>query len=87
MQLAQVWPQVLIMATGAALVLTGIILVIVQKPPPYGRLPQTNVLTASGLGANFRVTTERPGLSLIVVGAILLCVGFLATLPWKGQAC
>lgn len=80
--------QTIIMVTGAFLILVGVGLIVAQiwllTTSPEIQFP-TRGLDVEGLGAKASVKTTYVGLVLVVVGAILETIGFLAVKPWKQQ--
>jgi hypothetical protein len=81
------WPQALIMASGLLLIVIGVLAIGAQmltelqpqtqhalSPPPQTVAVSRDQLTAS---------TRFVGLELVLVGALLEIVGYVATLPWR----
>lgn len=81
-------PQKVVLWTGAALILTGLALVVAQFWVQMGA-PETNFptrsLTIEGAGAKAGVNTTYVGLALVVVGAFLESLAFVATKPWQRE--
>jgi hypothetical protein len=82
------WPQATIMFTGVALIALGILATglqlafeITSGSLPSG--PPSQSITVSP--NNLQAGTRFVGLELVIVGALLEIVGYLATKPWKGQ--
>jgi hypothetical protein len=81
-------PQMLIMSSGALLILCGIAMVAYQG---YSEITsqqsgfQQQQQTASVAPGQISVTTRFPGIELIAIGALLQIVGYLGTQPWKGR--
>ena len=80
-------PQMLIMFSGALLILCGIPMVVYQSYSEItskrsGFAPQSASVTPSQLS----VTTRFPGIELVAIGALLEIVGYLGTQPWKGPS-
>ena len=85
------WPQVAIMASGAILVLFGILAVcaqlfigpIAQTSSSPDRQLQDQKANASPGGTS--ATSRFSGVELAAVGAVLLIVGYLGAAPWKEE--
>jgi len=83
------WPQATIMFTGAALIGLGILaiglqLVVEIMDGALSRAPTSQSIAVSP--NNLAAGTRFVGLELIIVGALLEIVGYLATKPWKAQS-
>ena len=82
-------PQMLIMSSGALLILCGIAMVAFQsysemtsRAPSVSPPSQRADVTPSQIS----VTTRFPGIELVAIGALLQIVGYLGTQPWKGPS-
>jgi hypothetical protein len=86
------WPQVVIMASGAILILLGILAVCAQlyigpvaetssSPDRQPQADQKANASAGGTGA----TSRFAGVDLAAIGAVLLIVGYLGAAPWKDE--
>ncbi len=81
-------PQMLIMSSGALLILCGIAMVAYQgyseiTSQQSGVQQQQSASVAPG---QISVTTRFPGIELVAIGALLQIVGYLGTQPWKGPS-
>jgi hypothetical protein len=83
------WPQATIMFSGLALIVVGILAIGVQLTaefmvgaPRVVQQQQQIVVSPNQLDASTRFV----GLELVVIGALLQIVGYVATLPWKGDS-
>jgi uncharacterized membrane protein len=84
--MSQRWPQLIIMISGAVLMLVSIILIAVQfshelAQPEFA--PRTRSLEAASYEGALKLTTNYIGLVVIAPGALLEIVGYVATLPWR----
>jgi uncharacterized membrane protein len=84
--MSQRWPQLVIMISGAVLMLVSIILIAVQfshelTQPEFA--PRTRSLEAAPYEGALKLTTNYVGLVVIALGALLEIVGYVATLPWR----
>ncbi|TCL76165.1 hypothetical protein [Rhizobium sp. BK251] len=81
------WPQALIMMTGLMLVVLGVLAIGAQLlnefyyPLDYAPQRQEMIVSPDELQAGTRFV----GIELILVGALLEIVGYLATSPWRGM--
>jgi hypothetical protein len=76
------------MLTGTFLILVGVGLIVaqiwLQVTSPETAFPVRS-LEIEGAGAKASLKTTYVGLVLVVVGAVLEAIGFLASKPWKQQ--
>jgi hypothetical protein len=77
-------PQLIIMLSGAALILAGIALIIWQMQhefaiPNFIPEGRSGTLSTSGLS----VTTTHDGIILAFVGALLQIIGYIGAVPWR----
>jgi hypothetical protein len=81
------WPQATIMFSGLALIIVGILAIGMQlteetmNGASQAVQQQQIVVSPSQLNASTRFV----GLELVVIGALLQIVGYVTTLPWKGN--
>lgn len=80
-------PQLIIMLSGAALIIAGLVLIAVQfyqevlAVEPRTQLPTRTIETDPSGG--LKLTTTYVGLVVVAIGALLETVGYLAALPWR----
>jgi hypothetical protein len=81
------WPQMLIMVSGALLILVGVIAVCLQSYRETNTPNLTAGLTQELKAAptSFQVTTRFPGIELIIIGAVLELAGYFGSRPWSGS--
>jgi uncharacterized membrane protein len=85
-------PQLIIMLSGAALIVVGVVLVALQlhneaqavhmASQPFDPREQ-RILVDPGKGVD--LTTRFVGLEIIIVGAALEIAGFLGLKPWRAK--
>ena len=78
-------PQIIIMLSGAILIVVGLVLVALQfqhdtNMPAHA--PDTRVLETTPTGG-LKLTTTYVGLIVLGIGAALEIVGYVAALPWR----
>jgi hypothetical protein len=78
------WPQTLIMFSGMALIILGLIGItaqfIIESKFMLTPLPLSNVNVGT---QQLSASTHYVGLELVLVGALLEIVGYLAATPWR----
>ena len=79
-------PQLIIMLSGAALMVVGVVLIVVQlahelNAPAFEATSRTLETTPTG---GIRLSTTYVGLVVLALGAALEIVGFVASRPWSG---
>jgi hypothetical protein len=84
-------PQMLIMSSGALLILCGVAMVAYQgyseiTSQQSGVQEQQQQQSASIAPGQISVKTRFPGIELVAIGALLQIVGYLGTQPWKGSS-
>jgi hypothetical protein len=77
-------PQLIIMLSGAALILAGIALIVWQMQhefatPNFVPEGRSGTLNTSG----FTVTTTHDGIIISFVGALLEIIGYIGAVPWR----
>lgn len=77
------WPQALIMSVGSLIVLIGLALVAFPPDDPASGPLRANEIRVTAPGTTMFLTTQRPGITLIIAGSILLIVGFISSMPWR----
>lgn len=79
--------QLIIMISGAGLIIVGTILVvfqmILQVKFPEVRFPPREINVSGPFKTKAGLRTTYSGLVMIVVGALMEIIGYLATTPWK----
>lgn len=78
-------PQLVIMVSGAALIVTGLVLITVQfyqEVLVLGSRPASRSIETDPSGG-LKLTTTYVGLVVVAIGALLETVGYLAALPWR----
>lgn len=83
--MGRVTAQVIIMLSGAALIVVGVVLVVLQfqhqlSMPDF--VPRTRSVRVQPTGA-FDIKATHAGLVLVAIGAFLEAVGYMATVPWR----
>ena len=81
-------PQLIVMLSGAALLVAGLVLVVVQlavemNAPTF--VPSTRSIETSATGG-IKLRTTYVGLVVMAIGAALEIVGYVATVPWRSRA-
>lgn len=78
-------PQLIIMLSGAVLLMVGVVLVSIQfgHEMMAGIPASPRALKGGKEGAE--LTTTYIGLMVTAIGAFLETVGYLATLPWRSN--
>jgi hypothetical protein len=80
-------PQLIILISGAVLILTGIILVvfqmILQMKRPDVKFQPRSLNVAGPFKTKGALKTTYAGLVMILLGVVMEIVGYLATAPWK----
>jgi hypothetical protein len=85
------WPQALIMVSGAVLILCGVIAIMSQliAETNYGqpresagtiRQQQQSITVSPG---SLQASTRFVGIELVLIGALLEIVGYVSTVPWR----
>lgn len=81
--------QMMIMKSGAALLLVGVLLVAAQLAYEIYTGQFVGGMNPSGLAVNtpggLDIKTSYAGTMIVGIGAALLIVGWLAARPWKGD--
>jgi energy-converting hydrogenase Eha subunit E len=80
-------PQLIIMLSGAALIVVGVILVILQLNHELALSsfnPSSRALQTSPTGG-LQLATTYVGLIVLAIGATLEIVGFVAASPWRSS--
>ena len=77
------WPQALIMISGAILLALGVVAIGVQLFSEIATHPNTVSQAIKVAPGSLEASTRFVGLELVLVGALLEIVGYLATTPWK----
>lgn len=79
--------QLILMISGVALILIGVVLVIVQMSlefkHPNQKHPGRSVDVTGPFKTKATLNTTYPGLVMIFLGTLLEIAGYLATAPWK----
>jgi uncharacterized membrane protein len=80
-------PQLIVIVSGAVLMLTGIVLVVIEMRIQMNS-PGTKRITRSfNVSGPFKtkatLKTTYAGLVMILLGAVMEVVAYLATAPWK----
>lgn len=78
-------PQILIMLSGAILIVVGVVLIVVQfqhelAAPTISAFPRSLETSPSG---GIKLVTTYVGLIVVGIGAALETVGYVATTPWR----
>jgi hypothetical protein len=76
----KITPQLIIMLTGAILIVAGIVILVVNPSPPVDHGQATFDASLRDL----RVLTNHIGLAVIFIGAGLEIVGFIGPAIWRG---
>jgi uncharacterized membrane protein len=78
-------PQLIIMLSGAVLIVAGLALIAVQFNQEVlisGSRPASRTIETDPSGG-LKLTTTYVGLVVVAIGALLETVGYLAGLPWR----
>jgi Flp pilus assembly protein TadB len=78
-------PQLIIMLSGATLIVIGVVLLVLQLSTELNQpafIPETRSLETTPTGG-FKLTTTYVGLVVLVIGATLEIVGYVASTPWR----
>lgn len=78
-------PQMMIMLTGAFLIIVGVGLIVFQmwvETTSPGIQFNPRSLNIEGVGAKASITTTYVGLIIAAIGSVLEIVGYLASKPW-----
>jgi uncharacterized membrane protein len=80
-------PQLMIMISGVALILAGLVLVVLQiqhemSMPSFTPAPRSIETTPTG---GIKLSTTYVGLVVMAIGAALEIVGFVAATPWRNS--
>jgi uncharacterized membrane protein len=81
-------PQLVIMLSGAVLMVVGVVLVVVQLAhelslPTFSGGATRSVETSPTGG--IKLSTTYVGLVVLAIGAALEIVGYVAATPWRGR--
>lgn len=84
-QSSETLPQLIIMLSGAALMVVGVVLVIVQlthelNTPGFAGSSRSLETTPTG---GIKLSTTYVGLVILAIGAALEIVGYVASRPWS----
>lgn len=80
-------PQLIIIVSGAVLMLTGIVLVAIEMRIQQGQPVEKRATRSFNVSGPFKtkasLKTTYAGLVMILLGVAMEVVGYLATAPWK----
>jgi len=80
-------PQLIIIVSGAVLIVAGIVLVtfqmVVQLKRPKAKFASRSVDLGGPFKTKAALKTTYAGLVMILLGVVMEIVGYLATAPWR----